>query len=376
VKGLGRERFPSYKSKDLRRKRALGVLESMAKHGHEQVVFCYDKTSGLRAIIGIHDTTLGPALGGLRMWPYKSEEEALFDVLRLSRGMTYKSAAMGLNLGGGKAVIIGDPRKDKTEEMFRAFGRFVQSLGGRYITAEDVGSTTDDMAIIRTETPHVKGLSDTSGNPSPMTAFGVFRAMQAAALKVFGTDDLSGRKVAMQGVGSVGISLVERLLNAGAKVCVTDIFPDKVEKAVQLGAVAVSPDEIFDQECDIFAPCALGAVLNDDTIPRLRARIVCGAANNQLLEPRHGKALKDRGILYVPDYIANGGGVINVADEVNIGGYNRERALRKVSTIYDITLKVLSTAEEKGVCTHEAADMVAEDRIAKALAQKGMYVPK
>jgi leucine dehydrogenase len=310
------------------------------------------------------------------MWPYKSEEEALFDVLRLSRGMTYKSAAMGLNLGGGKAVIIGDPRKDKTEEMFRAFGRFVQSLGGRYITAEDVGSTTDDMAIIRTETPHVKGLSDTSGNPSPMTAFGVFRAMQAAALKVFGTDDLSGRKVAMQGVGSVGISLVERLLNAGAKVCVTDIFPDKVEKAVQLGAVAVSPDEIFDQECDIFAPCALGAVLNDDTIPRLRARIVCGAANNQLLEPRHGKALKDRGILYVPDYIANGGGVINVADEVNIGGYNRERALRKVSTIYDITLKVLSTAEEKGVCTHEAADMVAEDRIAKALAQKGMYVPK
>ena len=260
--------------------------------------------------------------------------------------------------------------------MFRAFGRFVHSLGGRYITAEDVGTTTEDMAIIRAETPHVKGLSDTSGDPSPVTAYGVFKAMQAAVYKLFGSDDLSGKKVAVQGIGAVGISLVEQLLDAGAKVLAADIFPEKVEKAVKLGAVAVPSDRIFDEECDIFAPCALGAVLNDDTIPRLKARIVCGSANNQLLEPRHGKALQDRGILYVPDYIANGGGVINVADEVNIGGYNRERALKKVEGIYDTTLKVLKTAEEKGISTHEAADMVAEERIAKALAQKGMYLPK
>ncbi len=352
------------------------VLESMAKYGHEQVVFCYDKVSGLKAIIGIHDTTLGPALGGTRMWPYKSEEEALFDVLRLSRGMTYKNSAMGLNIGGGKAVIIGDPRTDKSEEMFRAFGRFVHSLGGRYITAEDVGPTTEDMAIIRTETPHVKGLSDTSGNPSPVTAYGVFMAMQAAVRKVFGSDDLAGKKVALQGVGAVGLSLTGRLIEAGAKVFVTDICPEKVQKAVEIGAVAVPPDRIFDQECDIFAPCALGAVINDDTVPRLKASIVCGAANNQLLEPKHGKALQDRGILYVPDFIANGGGVINVADEINIGGYNRERALKKVEGIYDTALKVFKVAEEKGVGTHEAADMVAEERIAKALLQKRMYLPK
>ncbi|HHX27440.1 MAG: Glu/Leu/Phe/Val dehydrogenase dimerization domain-containing protein [Bacillota bacterium] len=352
------------------------VLESMAEYGHEQVVFCYDKTSGLKAIIGIHDTTLGPALGGTRMWPYKTEEEALFDVLRLSRGMTYKNSAMGLNIGGGKAVIIGDPRTDKSEEMFRAFGRFVHSLGGRYITAEDVGTTTDDMAIIRTETPHVKGLADTSGDPSPVTAYGVFKAMQAAVFKIFGSDDLSGKTVTVQGVGAVGLALVKRLIDAGAKVFVSDIFPDKVQEAVKIGAVSVPVDEVFDQECDIFAPCALGAVINDETVPRLKASIVCGSANNQLLEPRHGKVLADKGILYVPDFIANGGGVINVADEVNVGGYNRERALKKVEGIYNTALKVFKTAEEKGVGTHEAADMVAEERIAKALAQKGMYLPK
>lgn len=352
------------------------VFEMMGKYGHEQVVFCYDKVSRLKAIIGVHDTTLGPALGGTRMWPYKTEEEALFDVLRLSRGMTYKNAAMGLNLGGGKAVIIGDPRTDKSEEMFRAFGRFVHSLGGRYITAEDVGTTTDDMAIINCETPYVKGLADTSGNPSPVTAYGVFRAMQASAFKVFGCDDLEGRTVAVQGVGSVGFSLVERLLKAGAKVFVSDIFPEKVQRAVEIGAVAVPSDRIFDQECDIFAPCALGAVINDDTVPRLKTRIVCGAANNQLLEPRHGKALADKGILYAPDFVANGGGVVNVADELGPGGYNRERALKKVSTIYDILLKVFKTAEEKGVGTHEAADLVAEERIGKALLQKRMYLPR
>jgi leucine dehydrogenase len=352
------------------------IFEMMAKYEHEQVVFCYDKVSGLKAIIGIHDTTLGPALGGTRMWPYKTEEEALFDVLRLSRGMTYKSAAMGLPLGGGKAVIIGDPRKDKSEELFRAFGRFVQSLGGRYITAEDVGTTTDDMAIIAGETPHVKGLDGTSGDPSPITAYGVYRAMQASLQRVFGSDNLAGRTVAVQGVGAVGFPLVARLLEAGAKVFVTDIYPDKVQQAVEIGAIAVPSDRIIDQECDIFAPCALGAVLNDDTIPRLKAKVVCGSANNQLLEPRHSAALADRGILYAPDFVANGGGVINVADEINPGGYNRERAMKKVSTIYDILLRVFKTADEKKISTHEAADLVAEERISKALLQKRMYLPK
>ncbi|HHW17941.1 MAG TPA: Glu/Leu/Phe/Val dehydrogenase [Firmicutes bacterium] len=351
------------------------VFDLMDKHGHEQVVFCYDKVSGLKSIIAIHDTTLGPALGGLRMWPYKSEEEALIDVLRLSRGMTYKNSAMGLNLGGGKAVIIGDPRRDKSEELFRAFGKFVNTLGGRYITAEDVGTSTEDMEIIRTETPYVCGLAETSGNPSPVTAFGVYRAMMAAAKEAFGSDNLAGRKVAVQGVGSVGLNLIKRLLEAGATVYAADIFPDKVQKAVELGAKAVPADRIIDQECDIFAPCALGGVINDETIPRLKAKVVCGAANNQLLEERHGKALSQRGILYAPDFIANGGGVINVAEELQPGGYRSERALAKVSKIYDILLKVFKMSREMGIETYEAANALAEERIRKALEQKRMYVP-
>jgi len=352
------------------------VFELMAEHGHEQVVFGYDKVSGLKAIIAIHDTTLGPALGGTRMWPYKTEEEALVDVLRLSRGMTYKNAAMGLNLGGGKAVIIGDSRKDKSEELFRAFGKLVDTLGGRYLTAEDVGTTTEDMDIIRAQTKHVAGLATTSGNPSPVTAFGVFRAMEASLETVFGSGSFKGRTVAVQGVGAVGISLVERLISAGAKVYVTDIYADKVQRAVEAGAVAVPPDRIFDQECDVFAPCALGAVINDETVPRLKCKVVCGAANNQLLEPRHGKALADRGILYAPDFIANGGGVINVADELMPGGYDRDRALAKVSKIHDILLKVFQISKEKGIGTHEAADMYAEERIRKALLQKRMYLAR
>jgi len=352
------------------------VFELMGKYGHEQVVFGYDKVSGLRSIIAIHDTTLGPALGGTRMWPYKTEEEALIDALRLSRGMTYKSAAMGLNLGGGKAVIIGDPRKDKSEELFRAFGKHVESLGGRYITAEDVGTTAEDMDIIRTQTSHVTGLANTSGNPSPVTAFGVFRAMTASVATVFGSDSFKGRTVAVQGVGAVGFSLVQRLCEAGAKVYVTDIFPDKVQRAVEAGAVAVPADDIYDVPCDVFAPCALGAVINDDTIPRLQCKVVCGAANNQLLEPRHGNALAARGILYAPDFIVNGGGVINVADELHPGGYNEERSLAKVSKIYGIQMKIFAMAKEKGIGTHEAADVYAEERVRRALLQKGMYLPK
>lgn len=352
------------------------VFELMEKHGHEQVVFGYDKVSGLKAIIAIHDTTLGPALGGTRMWPYKTEEEALVDVLRLSRGMTYKNAAMGLNLGGGKAVIIGDSRKDKSEELFRAFGKFVESLGGRYITAEDVGTSTDDMDIIRTQTNHVTGLASTSGNPSPVTAFGVFRAMLASVKTVFGADDFKGRTIAVQGVGAVGFSLVQRLLEAGARVFVTDIFPDKVQRAVEAGANAVPSEKIYDVECDVFAPCALGAVINDETLPRFRCKIVCGAANNQLLEPRHGKALADRGILYAPDFIANGGGVINVADELLPGGYTGERALAKVARIYDTQMKIFEMAKARGIGTHEAADLYSEERIHRALLQKRMYLPK
>jgi leucine dehydrogenase len=352
------------------------VFELMEKHGHEQVVFGYDKVSHLRAIIAVHDTTLGPGLGGTRMWPYGTEEEALIDVLRLSRGMTYKNAAMGLNLGGGKAVIIGDSRKDKSEEMFRAFGKFVESLGGRYITAEDVGTDTGDMDIIRTQTTHVAGLANTSGNPSPVTAFGVFNAMRAALETAFGCGSFEGRTVAVQGVGAVGFSLVQRLIEAGAKAYVTDIFPEKVQRAVEAGGIAVPADRIFDQECDVFAPCALGAVINDDTAARLKCKIVCGAANNQLLEPRHGKALADRGILYAPDFISNGGGVINVADELLPGGYNEERALAKVARIHDILLKILDIAKGKGIGTYEAADLYAEERIRGALLQKRMFLPR
>lgn len=352
------------------------LFAQMAQYGHEQVVFGYDKVSGLKTIIAIHDTTLGPALGGLRIWPYKSEEEALFDVLRLSRGMTYKNSAMGLNFGGGKSVIIADPAKDKTEELFRAFGRFVESLGGRYITAEDVGCAAEDMELIRKETAHVCGLPTTSGNPSTVTAFGVFRAMMAAAKHAFGSDDLAGKRVAVQGAGNVGLSLIERLLEAGATVYVSDIFPEKVAKAVKLGAHAVDGDKIYDQDCDIFAPCALGAILNDDTIPRLKCKVVCGSANNQLLEPRHGKALGERGILYAPDFIANGGGVINVAEELAPGGYNHERAIAKAAKIYDILTRVFALAEERNIEPHEAADFMAEERIRKALEQKKMYLPK
>jgi len=348
----------------------------MEKHGHEQVVFGYDRVSGLRAIIAVHDTTLGPGLGGTRMWPYRTEEEALIDVLRLSRGMTYKNAAMGLNLGGGKAVIIGDSRKDKSEEMFRAFGKLVDSLGGRYITAEDVGTNTEDMDIIRTQTTHAAGLANTSGNPSPVTAFGVFRAMEAALKTALGSPSFKGRAAAVQGVGAVGFSLVQRLIAAGAKTYVTDIYPEKVQRAVEAGGLAVPADRIFDQECDVFAPCALGAVINDDTIPRLKCKIVCGAANNQLLEQRHGEALSAKGILYVPDFIANGGGVINVADELLPGGYNEERALARVFKIHDILLRVLEIAKEKGIGPHEAADLYAEERIHKALLQKRMFLPK
>ena len=275
------------------------IFQELEKYDYEQLVFCQDKNSGLKAIISIHDTTLGPALGGTRMWTYSSEQEAIIDALRLARGMTYKAAAAGLNLGGGKTVIIGDPRKDKNEEMFRAFGRFIQGLNGRYITAEDVGTTVADMDLIHQETEFVTGVSPafgSSGNPSPVTAYGVYRGMKAAALRAFGSDNLTGKTVAVQGVGNVAFHLCRHLYEEGSQLIVTDINEEPVQRAVQeFGATAVGPSEIYGVQCDIFSPCALGAVINDDTIPLLKARVIAGAANNQLKEEHHGDMINEHG---------------------------------------------------------------------------------
>lgn len=341
------------------------LFNYMEDEDYEQVVFCYDRSSGLKAIIAIHDTTLGPALGGTRMWNYETEEEALKDVLRLAKGMTYKNAASGLELGGGKAVIIGDAKREKSEAMFRAYGRFIQGLNGRYITAEDVGTTVADMEIIQKETAYVTGTSPdkgSSGNPAPVTAFGVYRGMKAAAKAAFGTDSLAGKKVAIQGVGHVGYHLCEHLHKEGAQLFVTDIQQDAVRRAVQLfGATAVDTEEIYELDCDIFAPCALGAVINDRTISKLKAKVIAGSANNQLAEPSHGDLLHERGIVYAPDYVINAGGVINVADELE--GYNRSRALKKVEAIYDNIEKVLAISARDQIPTYLAADRLAEERI-------------
>ncbi|MCL6625582.1 Leu/Phe/Val dehydrogenase [Alicyclobacillus shizuokensis] len=353
------------------------IFSYLERYDYEQVVFCHDQASGLRAVIAIHDTTLGPALGGCRMWSYGSEEEALLDALRLARGMTYKNAAAGLNLGGGKTVVIGNPKTDKSEAMFRALGRYIQSLNGRYITAEDVGTTVDDMDLIHKETPYVTGVSQaygSSGSPSPMTALGVFRGMQATAQVALGSADLAGRTVAVQGLGSVGYALAEYVHKAGGRLVVTDIHEEAVRRAANLlHAEVVDPNEIFSVECDIFAPCALGGVLNDDTIPRLRCQAIAGSANNQLAEPRHGNRLHEIGILYAPDYVINAGGVIHVADELE--GYNRERAQAKVERIYDIMLQLYETAERERIPTYQAADRMAEARIEQLRRVTSTYIP-
>ncbi|MCC6318555.1 MAG: Glu/Leu/Phe/Val dehydrogenase [Gemmatimonadaceae bacterium] len=330
--------------------------------GHEQLVLCHDKASGYRGIIAIHDTTLGPALGGTRFWQYQSDNDAIVDALRLSRGMTYKNAVAGLNLGGGKAVIIGDNRTVKREMIFRAHGRFVESLGGRYVTAEDVGTSTADMDFVHMETDYVAGLATRSGDPSPVTARGVFRAIQAAARQRWGSDEVAGRTVAVQGLGHVGTYLCRELHAQGAKLVVTDIDPNRVKRAVEeFGAAVVELDQIYSVQADIFAPCALGGILNDDTIPALKVEIVAGAANNQLLEERHGVEIEKRGILYAPDFVANAGGVINVYSE--LAGWTSQRALRKADEIYDTTLGVFEIAREHGIPTYEAADRLAERRL-------------
>ncbi|PFH84764.1 MULTISPECIES: branched-chain amino acid dehydrogenase [unclassified Bacillus (in: firmicutes)] len=352
------------------------IFKYLETYDYEQVVFCQDKESGLKAIIAIHDTTLGPALGGTRMWTYESEEAAIEDALRLAKGMTYKNAAAGLNLGGGKTVIIGDPRKDKNEAMFRAFGRYIQGLNGRYITAEDVGTTVADMDLIHEETDYVTGISPSfgsSGNPSPVTAFGVYRGMKAAAKEAFGTDSLEGKKIAIQGVGNVAYSLCEYLHEEGAQLIVTDINKEAVQRAVEaFGATAVDPDDIYGVECDIYAPCALGATINDKTIPLLKARVIAGSANNQLKETRHGDLIHELGIVYAPDYVINSGGVINVADELY--GYNYDRAMKKVEGLYDNIAKVIEISKRDGIPTYLAADRLAEERIATMAKSRSQFL--
>ncbi|EKU50039.1 Glu/Leu/Phe/Val family dehydrogenase [Staphylococcus massiliensis] len=342
------------------------IFEKMEQYDYEQLVFCHDKTSGLKAIICIHDSTLGPALGGCRFWNYETEEEAIEDVMRLAKGMTYKNAAAGLNLGGAKTVVMGDPKKDKSEAFFRALGRYINSLDGRYITAEDVNTTVEDMDFIYQETPYVTGISESygsSGNPSPKTALGVFYAMKRTAKEAFGTDDLEGKTVSVQGLGNVAYTLCEYLHEAGAKLVVTDINDEAVERVVNdFNAEKVGVDDIYSVEADIFAPCALGAILNDDTIPQLKVKAVCGSSNNQLLDTeKHGKMLEDKGIVYAPDFVVNAGGVINVADELQ--GYNEDRAIAKVKGIYNQMDKIFNIAKEQDILPVSAAEHLAEKRI-------------
>lgn len=342
------------------------IFSSVIEHAHEQVVFCNDQFTGLKAIIAIHDTTLGPGLGGTRMYNYPNEQEALIDVLRLSRGMSYKASISGLNLGGAKAVIIGDPDEDKSEALFRKFGQFVENLNGKYITAEDVGTTTKDMEYIHMETVNVVGLPTIfggGGDPSPVTAYGVYLGMKACAKELYGNDELSGKAVLVEGVGKVGMELVKLLSKENADILVADINEEALRKAANdYGAKIVPVENVFDSPMEIYAPCALGATLNDDTIPKLKSAIVAGAANNQLEnEDLHGKMLIDKGILYAPDFLINAGGLINVYTEWN--GYNQKRALARTENIYTVTTELIRKAKREDIPTYLAANRMAEERI-------------
>jgi leucine dehydrogenase len=329
---------------------------------HEKVLLASDPTIGYRGIIAVHSTVLGPAVGGTRFWNYASNDDALADALRLSRGMTYKTALAGLPLGGGKSIIIGNNKIVERDELLRAHGRFVDVLKGRYITAEDVGTSPADMEIVRGETQYVAGLLGRSGDPSPFTARGVFRAIQAAAKYLWGSDKLSGVSVAIQGCGHVGYSLARLLHEAGAKLFVSDVNVESVARvADEFGATRVEPNEVLRVRADILAPCALGGVINDQTIAELKVRIVAGAANNQLLEERHGEMLRDRDILYVPDYLANVGGVLNGCTELL--GWEAAEATKRIDEIYDTTLKIFEIAKIQGITTNKAADRLAEDRL-------------
>lgn len=343
------------------------VFDEITKLKHEQLVFCNDPDTGLKAIIGIHNTVLGPALGGTRMWTYKNDNDAIIDVLRLSRGMTYKASISGLNLGGGKAVIIGDSNKMKNEALLRRFGKFVDSLGGKYITAEDVGMGEKDMEYISMETDHVTGLSESlggAGDPSPVTAYGVYMGMKAAASKTYGNDSLANKKILVQGAGHVGSYLIDHLVKEGAQVMISDIFEDKIARIINKhNTVKVIPSEsVYEQEMDIYAPCALGATLNDDTLKVLKCQIVAGAANNQLaIEEKHGNLCMEKGIVYAPDFLINAGGLMNVYAELM--GYNKETTLKKAETIYDTTLAILNKSEKEKINTQFAALEIAKKRI-------------
>lgn len=351
----------------------MDIFKKMAERSHEELIFCNDEESGLKAIIAIHNTVLGPALGGCRMYPYETFDDAMQDALRLSRGMTFKASVAGLNLGGGKSVIIADPKelhKDpvRRELLFRSFGRFVQAAAGRYITAEDVGTSVKDMEFVKMETDFVTGIPlalGGSGDPSPVTAYGTFRGIQACAAKVYGSPSLKGLKVIVEGIGNVGKFLVNHLYEEGAKVYIYDIDQEKIQailneyKEVEF----IEGDKIYGFDADIYAPCALGATVNDDTIDKFKFKIIAGAANNQLaIEEKHGKMLLDKGIIYAPDYVLNSGGLINVYTEME--GYNQERALSKAKHIYDVVAKVLDIAEKENIPSYLAANKLAEDRLA------------
>ena len=343
------------------------VIAQMTLNNHEQVLFCNDNETGLKAIIAIHSTILGPSLGGTRMWMYKNEMEALTDALRLSRGMTYKSSVAGLNLGGGKAVIIGDSKTQKSEALMRRFGKFINSLAGKYITAEDVGISTKDMEYIKMETDFVTGLPENmggSGDPSPVTAYGVYIAMKASAHEKWGNESLTGKKIVVQGIGNVGESLVKYLVKEGAKVYINDINEVRLMAvAKETGAEVISADAVYDMDMDIYAPCALGATVNTDTLNRLKCSIICGSANNQLADENiHGKMVIEKNIIYAPDFVVNAGGIINVYYELE--GYNRERALAHAEKIYQTTLNIFKVSKEQNIPTFMAANRIAEKRIA------------
>jgi leucine dehydrogenase len=342
------------------------VFGQLSFDGHEQVVFCNDKDTGLKAIIGIHNTVLGPALGGTRMWNYANEWEALNDVLRLSRGMSFKSSISGLNLGGGKAVIIGDAKTQKTPELMRKFGEYVNSLSGKYITAEDVGMETKDMDTVREVTQYVTGISEEkggSGNPSPITAYGVFMGLKAATKYRFGSDNLEGKKVLVQGIGHVGEVLVQHLTESGAIVTIADINEDRLQQVgAKYGAKIYTGADLYSAEVDIYAPCALGATINDDTIHKIQAKVIAGAANNQLAnEVVHGAILKEKGILYAPDFLINAGGVINVYSE--LANLTRAQVMEKTENIYNTSLEIFKFAETNNITTHQAAMSIAQKRI-------------
>ncbi|MCG8470072.1 MAG: leucine dehydrogenase [Gemmatimonadetes bacterium] len=355
------------------------VFEAVVEHDYERVVFCHDSRSGLQGIIAIHDTTLGPALGGVRMYPYANEEDALTDVLRLSRGMTYKAAISGVNLGGGKSVIIGDARTQKTEELLAAMGRYIESLGGWYIAGQDIGTNPADMAILRGVTAHVACVHRSAGgagDASAATAYGVWCGIRAVLEAATGEDGMDGRHIAIQGLGNVGYRLARHCHSAGARLTVTDVVEETVAAAAEeLGADTVAPDEIYDVECDLFSPNSIGAVINDDTVARLRCLGVAGGANNVLAEPRHATALAERDIIYGPDYLVNSGGLIQCQEEVLGATTDEETVFAKVTQIHRQTLDVIATAADEGIDTATAADRIAERRIAESRASGGAWNP-